>query len=261
MIAADAPNVADWMQGWASLGAAVTSLVAIVLTGRLLRHEVKARRDDVVEASRSQAKLVTIVPRVRGLKLDWEVTNFSSAPIYGVFVLIPSDLWAGDHESERLWRGEDYYLPMARLAPGEMKSQMATIPGRAARLIAAAKGGPASNARAWTISVRCTFVDAGGQQWTVWPNGGLRQQRADRPRPASVLVAELIAHWLRLDRVRSRVWVWRFRLDMRIRNLHRTQVVRTGSIPASAAATRDGQDRGPTTSERVPERPREDARD
>jgi H+/gluconate symporter-like permease len=57
VLAADTPSVTDWMQGWGSLLAVITSLVAIIFTALLLRHEVRARRQDQAEMMAGQARL------------------------------------------------------------------------------------------------------------------------------------------------------------------------------------------------------------
>ncbi|WP_203716150.1 hypothetical protein [Asanoa siamensis] len=106
---ADAPNLADWMQAWGSIAAAITSTIAIVITGALLRHETRARREEKEDARRAQARLVVVewLNRPRNeLELPAVATvrvhNHSQAAIYHVKA---HD--AGFGTAHRLDRGQD----------------------------------------------------------------------------------------------------------------------------------------------------------
>ncbi|MEU4215885.1 hypothetical protein [Actinoplanes sp. NPDC026623] len=57
-LATEIPNITDWMQGWGSLAAAVTSALAVLFTGWLLRHEIRARREEQADSAGAQARLI-----------------------------------------------------------------------------------------------------------------------------------------------------------------------------------------------------------
>jgi hypothetical protein len=46
MFLAEAPNTADWMQGYGAVISLPLSLLAVLFTGWLLRHEIRNRRQD-----------------------------------------------------------------------------------------------------------------------------------------------------------------------------------------------------------------------
>ncbi|MFF3867090.1 hypothetical protein [Micromonospora sp. NPDC001898] len=118
MLAADAPSVTDWMQGWGSILSLAVSTGALVFTGWLLRHEIRVRREEKADADAAQARLV--VARIVGeersgthpeighltgpmIGIRWRIRNHSQAPIFDVFVSINEwrdDLWGDVVEGE-----------------------------------------------------------------------------------------------------------------------------------------------------------------
>ncbi|MGX7675776.1 hypothetical protein [Plantactinospora sp. DSM 117369] len=92
MLAADIPKVTDWMQAWGSLLGVGVSSLAVIITGLLLRHEMRARREERADADAAQARLVA--GEIRGevrdggsiVGIDWAVHNYSEAPIFEVYV-------------------------------------------------------------------------------------------------------------------------------------------------------------------------------
>ncbi|MFG1872285.1 hypothetical protein [Micromonospora arborensis] len=87
MLAAELPKLTDWMQAWGSLLGVAVSTLAVLITGALLRHEMRARREDKEDADAAQARLivtdVTALARGSG-PVDTAVitvTNHSAAAI------------------------------------------------------------------------------------------------------------------------------------------------------------------------------------
>lgn len=104
VLAAEAPKVTDWMQAWGSVLSLVMSTVAVIFTGWLLRHEIKVRRVERVDTEAAQARLVVgSVSDCRGqypgqgvtgpvTEADWQVKNYSGAPIFDLRVQIESGI-------------------------------------------------------------------------------------------------------------------------------------------------------------------------
>ncbi|GAA3937286.1 hypothetical protein [Actinoplanes auranticolor] len=104
MLAADAPSVTDWMQGWGSLLGVLMSSVAVIFTGWLLRHEIRVRREEKADSDAAQARL--IVGQISNwdgdepnakmsgpiTRLQWELKNYSGAPIFDLRVTV-ADRW------------------------------------------------------------------------------------------------------------------------------------------------------------------------
>jgi hypothetical protein len=103
VLAADAPSVTDWMQGWGNVLGVVLSSVAVIFTGLLFRHEVRVRREEKADSGAAQARLVvgriTEISRVHddstteptdgpGHAAVWKVRNYSSMPVFNVEVWI-----------------------------------------------------------------------------------------------------------------------------------------------------------------------------
>jgi hypothetical protein len=77
-IAADAPNVTDWLQAWGTVAGALLSSLAVVIALTVVRNDRRARREDKHDADSAQARLVYI--RVAGARGDpeggWEGCSF-----------------------------------------------------------------------------------------------------------------------------------------------------------------------------------------
>ncbi|WP_371408904.1 hypothetical protein OG423_32160 [Micromonospora zamorensis] len=93
VLAAELPKVTDWMQAWGSLLGVGVSTLAVVITGLLLRHELRARREDQGDAEAAQARLVVTGLGSFGVddhghvrQVDLRLENFSSGPIYTVYM-------------------------------------------------------------------------------------------------------------------------------------------------------------------------------
>ncbi|MEU2661216.1 hypothetical protein [Micromonospora sp. NPDC007220] len=101
LAAEEIPKVTDWMQGWGSIAAVLVSGLAVIFTGWLLRHEVRARRLDEAHreaeaADRQAAQARLIVPVVTECLMQsteyptavthvkWKIENYSSLPILGL---------------------------------------------------------------------------------------------------------------------------------------------------------------------------------
>jgi hypothetical protein len=87
VLAADAPNYTDIMQGWGSVLGVLVSGLAVLITGMLLRHEMKARREEKAEQEAAQARLIVVaLESAEGdeetISAHWTVVNHSQAPIY-----------------------------------------------------------------------------------------------------------------------------------------------------------------------------------
>lgn len=104
VLAADAPSVTDWMQGWGSVLGLLMSTIAVIFTGWLLRHEINVRREEKADNEATQARLIvgTVISSqgelVNGVFTDgpatsvtWRVKNYSQAPIFDV------QLWLHPH--------------------------------------------------------------------------------------------------------------------------------------------------------------------
>ncbi|WP_146247268.1 hypothetical protein [Micromonospora arborensis] len=92
LAAAEVPKITDWMQAWGSLiGIAVSSL-AVIITGMLLRHEMRMRREEKADAEAAQARLISVtwsgVEEGDGSDkvIQWQVFNHSQAPIREVLL-------------------------------------------------------------------------------------------------------------------------------------------------------------------------------
>ncbi|MFI7429938.1 hypothetical protein ACIBPB_23355 [Micromonospora sp. NPDC049836] len=89
MVAAELPKVTDWMQGWGSLAGVLVSTLAVIITGFLLRHEMRARREDTEDREAAQARLISTSLGLPDVGPDGYVDrvivtlkNYSAAPIY-----------------------------------------------------------------------------------------------------------------------------------------------------------------------------------
>lgn len=90
LVAAEVPNTADWMQGWGAVISLPLSLLAVLFTGWLLRHEIRTRRAERADLESRQARLIR-VQIDRDLDEDtatysFIVHNLSTASIYDVRV-------------------------------------------------------------------------------------------------------------------------------------------------------------------------------
>ncbi|MEU2665218.1 hypothetical protein [Micromonospora sp. NPDC007220] len=115
MLAAEAPKITDWMQAWGSLAGLVMSTLAVIVTGLLLRHEIRVRREDKRASEAAQARLVIPVLTLDGPS-EYEavrvygpsnpasvtLTNHSAAPIFDVRVDV---VW----DRARRWSGSRRY--------------------------------------------------------------------------------------------------------------------------------------------------------
>ncbi len=87
---ADAPSVADWMQGWGTLLALPLSMIALILTARLLRQEMRNRREDREQEEASQASLVCLTSMMTasdGTNITEflpTIVNNSNSPVFDV---------------------------------------------------------------------------------------------------------------------------------------------------------------------------------
>jgi hypothetical protein len=91
LVAAEAPNTADWMQGWGAIISLPLSLLAVLFTGWLLRHEIRVRREERTDLEARQARLVRVTIDERGLDEEtatfrFTIRNLSPEPIYSIFV-------------------------------------------------------------------------------------------------------------------------------------------------------------------------------
>jgi hypothetical protein len=90
LVAAEVPNTADWMQGWGAVISLPLSLLAVLFTGRLLRHEIRARREERADLESRQARLVRVqIDRdldKNAATYSFIVHNLSPASIYDVRV-------------------------------------------------------------------------------------------------------------------------------------------------------------------------------
>jgi len=183
VIVADAPNAADWMQAWGSIAAVLTSTIAIVITGLLLRHEVRARREEQGEARQSQARLVVVENAQRRGKYFFhraKVFNHSAGPIYHVTISLPElpdpdnppppGGWPdpnapphGGEPEEVLMSGEGEAGYHAHLPPGQ------------SAIVSVFENRPEDFLR-WSVMFDAyfvAFVDAQGRRWCAGPGGRL----------------------------------------------------------------------------------------
>jgi hypothetical protein len=60
LVIADAPtpSMADWLQAWGTIAAAVFSALAVLFAALLLRHELVVRREERADRDAAQARLV-----------------------------------------------------------------------------------------------------------------------------------------------------------------------------------------------------------
>ncbi|WP_435589175.1 hypothetical protein [Micromonospora chalcea] len=93
MLAAEPPKVTDWMQAWGSLLGVGISTLAVIITGLLLRHEMRARRDEKEDSDAAQARLVATGLREPEVGSDGHMQaitlalrNYSSAPLYELYL-------------------------------------------------------------------------------------------------------------------------------------------------------------------------------
>ena len=190
------------------MGVGVSTL-AVIITGALLRHELRARREDKDDADAAQARLVAAGLRNPGIADDGTVEhvylgvrNYSSGPIYELYVQIRdsrgSQLFAGDsrgnhpsifagnsHKSrgqrmalaeEALRRGQKSTYYKRHLGPGamlddEVAMYVFTTPVPSADMLRFAE-------------VVIHFIDAAGYAWSKTGTGPPVRIRAFRePKP------------------------------------------------------------------------------
>jgi hypothetical protein len=102
-LAAEAPKITDWMQGWGNVLGVLMSSIAVIFTGLLFRHERNVRREEQADSEAAQARLVVgSVGRLsRDRKSDvvepgsgpftgigWQVNNLSGLPVLDVSIRI-----------------------------------------------------------------------------------------------------------------------------------------------------------------------------
>ena len=74
------PNFADWLQGWGTVAGAVFSFLAVLVTGRVLIHELRVRRAERYHNDSAQARLV----RVKSVLIDDGTDGISTRIRYRV---------------------------------------------------------------------------------------------------------------------------------------------------------------------------------
>ncbi|AYF26081.1 hypothetical protein CSH63_01100 [Micromonospora tulbaghiae] len=110
VLAAELPKVTDWMQAWGSLIGVFVSALAVIITGLLLRHEMRARRQDKEDRDAAQARLVSTRLELPEVGLNGYVENaivtlknHSDAPIHALTVVLRE----GGSDEERGFVGLD----------------------------------------------------------------------------------------------------------------------------------------------------------
>lgn len=176
MVAAEAPNVADWMQGIGAVASLPLSLGALIFTGWLLRHEISVRREERDDRLVAQARLVRIVGTTdvdADGRVGFRIWNGSADPIYAVNV--------------RHIREDAYTAVVERLNPGEEAvgwSQVVVLPGKV--------GGTDLQLKPYIILF---FEDAEGNSWERPAFGRPRRPRTFVPlrqRSLIYLLSELV---------------------------------------------------------------------
>jgi hypothetical protein len=112
-IYASAPLVTDWMQAFADIAGQALTVASIILGVFVLRHEIRKRKEEDLEAKSAQARL--IVPSVRMLthpttdgesaKIRVNVRNYSASPAVDLCLVIDHRLGQSVHHADDLLSG------------------------------------------------------------------------------------------------------------------------------------------------------------
>ncbi|MEW2378547.1 hypothetical protein AB0883_20950 [Micromonospora sp. NPDC047812] len=169
MLAAEAPKITDWMQAWGSLAGLVMSTLAVVVTGLLLRHEIRVRREEKRASESAQARLVIPVltfkdaSETEGIRTygpsnpaSVTLTNHSAAPIFDVRIDV---MWKKTHR----W-------------PGRRRDSVETVLAGGARRFTVVEKTVAVDYELSAVAAsigqaRVQFTDAAG---LVWERVGLQ---------------------------------------------------------------------------------------
>ncbi|MGI5146869.1 hypothetical protein ACQEVC_10870 [Plantactinospora sp. CA-294935] len=183
MLAADAPNYTDIMQGWGSVLGVLVSGLAVLITGLLLWHEMKARREEREDQEAVQARLIVLMSETidgdEGMVTRWNVVNHSAAPVYDVYAVL-------------VWRVEDPVIKQGSMTVRRMNAGMVGIrqtlpylaPGQTTVLEIPLQDAPMNADALSSINLTATYTDAAGIRWQ---RKGIDQPVKDRQPPDRTL--------------------------------------------------------------------------
>jgi len=89
-----ADRFTEYLSAWSTLGGAVGSVLAVIVAGLLLRHELRSRNEERRDAEAGQARLVTVevgaASGINGkiLKMPFVLANRSAEPISEVSLTV-----------------------------------------------------------------------------------------------------------------------------------------------------------------------------
>ncbi|KIR64744.1 hypothetical protein [Micromonospora haikouensis] len=165
MLAEEAPKITDWIQAWGSLGGLIMSVLAVIATWGLLRHEIRVRREERLDAELAQARLVVPTLTEVGPAEPWrggkpratyKVVNYSSSPVLDVTVR---------HRWEEGSLGLPHHFPVLT---GEEKGDLQLFEGMQPAMLTKVVR---------TSQIEIMFTDSNGHRWS----------RLDRHPPVRVL--------------------------------------------------------------------------
>ncbi|MEH1101880.1 hypothetical protein [Micromonospora sp. CPCC 205561] len=191
MLAAEAPKITDWMQAWGSLAGLLMSTLAVIVTGLLLRHEIRVRREEQRASEAAQARLVIPVltfdddSGTEGIRTygpsnpaSVTLTNHSAAPIFDVRVDV-------------VWKGANRW-------PGRRRDSVETVSSGGARRFTVVEKTVAVDYELPALAAsrgqaRVQFTDAAG---LVWERVGLQPPARYTPSESPMGRAFRLLPWL-----------------------------------------------------------------
>jgi hypothetical protein len=160
MVEGQTPSMADWLQAWGTIAAAVFSALAVLFAALLLRHELVARREEQADRDAAQARLV--FPEVESAasqhdefmgdeytSVSWRLVNLSRLPIPFAAVRVSYED-AGSGRRRRQFFQVDGRIDPQSTATGTWELQPPV---------------PANAPFDETFEVDAEFLDAAGLRW------------------------------------------------------------------------------------------------
>ncbi|WP_433796111.1 hypothetical protein [Actinoplanes sp. CA-252034] len=157
MLAQESPTITDWLQGIGTILAAPIAAIAVLLTVRTLRSEIRLRRDAEATAARLVLPDVTTISMSRGrpTAITWTVNNHGTAPIFDV--------------RARIRAGERHVDSDLALSVVTQHAEQ--------EIVLPEQGGMPGHLNLDGLSIEVTFTDAAGLVW----------QRRDRRIPERIV--------------------------------------------------------------------------